>query len=309
MLRLLLNILSVEKGWLRKTRFFAAAFFLLVSQYPGVSWAGSENKVRVVASFYPMYIMALNVTKDVPGVQVTDLAPSTIGCLHDYSVTTNDMKRLSDSDVFIANGAGMESFLDRIVSQYPKIRIVRLSDGISLIKGKGDEGSNPHVWVSISLAIKEVEHLGQAMANADPAHVELYRKNTAAYLTRLDTLRKNMKTELLPYKGRKIITFHEAFLYFAQEFGLKIASVIEREPGSEPSASELAATIDLVRNSGSKVLFTEPQYPDSAARTIAKETGAVLYVLDPAVTGPDDTDAYLKIMEKNLEVLKNAFSK
>ena len=79
--------------------------------------------------------------------------------------------------------------------------------------------------------------------------------------------------------------------------------------GSSRSKSlKLAETVDLIRNSGIKSLFSEPQYPVTAAGTIAKETGATVYVLDPVVTGPDDPDAYLNIMEKNLVILKKALS-
>ncbi len=269
----------------------------------------TDKTIRIVASFYPMYIMARNVVKDVPGVTATNLTPPTTGCLHDYTVTTEDMKKLATADVFVANGAGMESFLDRIVAQYPQVKILQLAEGIPLIKGKGEEGDNPHVWVSISNAIIEMKNLGVHMEKIDPVHVALYRKNTAAYTERLEALHQKMQAELSPYKGKKIITFHEAFPYFAQEFGLEIAAVIEREPGSEPSARELADTIEIVKKAGIKALFSEPQYPAHAAKIIAQETGATTYMLNPAVNGPDEADAYLKIMAKNLEVLKDALSK
>ncbi|MFH1062888.1 MAG: metal ABC transporter substrate-binding protein [Candidatus Omnitrophota bacterium] len=264
--------------------------------------------LKIVASFYPMYIMARNVAKDVPGVVVTNLTPPLTGCLHDYTITTNDMKKLSGADIFVANGAGMESFLNRIITQYPQIKIFQLAEGIPLIKGEGGEGDNPHVWVSISNAIIEVNNLGTNLGKIDPAHAQIYRKNTAEYVAKLKTLLQKMRLELAKYRGRKIITFHEAFPYFAQEFGFEIAAVIEREPGSEPSARELADTVDIIKKAGIKALFSEPQYPGRAARTIANETGAMVYTLDPAVIGPDELNAYINIMEKNLEVLKNAFS-
>ena len=275
---------------------------------PGELMAAPSKNINVVASFYPMYIMAINVCKDVPGVKVANLTPPMSGCLHDYSITANDMKKLVGANVFIANGAGMESFLNKIVEQYPAIKIATLADDIPLIKGEGNEGDNPHVWVSISDAMLQVKNLGKAMEAFDPVHKNLYRKNTNSYIAKLEALRSRMQSELAPFKGKKIITFHEAFPYFAQEFGLEIAAVVEREPGSEPSAKELAETVDLIRNSGIKSLFSEPQYPVTAADTIAKETGAIVYVLDPAVTGPDDPDAYLNIMEKNLTTLKKALS-
>ena len=287
---------------------FILSIFFMVCCFVSVGNAASETKdIKIVASFYPMYIMAKNVVKDVPGVSVQNLTPPLTGCLHDYTVTTNDMKKLADAQVFVANGAGMESFLDKIIAQHPNIKIIQLAGGIPLIKGEGNEGDNPHLWVSISNAIIQVKNLGKAMEEFDPSHKEFYAKNTANYMAKLETLRQKMHSELASYKGRAIITFHEAFPYFAQEFGLNIAAVVEREPGSEPSAKELADTIELVRKNGIPTLFSEPQYPDSAAETIAKETGAKVYVLDPAVTGPDDYDAYINIMEDNLKVLKLAF--
>lgn len=273
----------------------------------GEARAGEATEFNIVASFYPMYIMAKNVARDVPGVSVSNLTPPLTGCLHDYTASPNDMKKLARAQVFVANGAGMESSLDKIVAQYPEIKIARLSNSIGLIKGKGNVGDNPHVWVSIADAIVEVKNLGQVLEEFDPAHKDLYKKNTADYVAKLEKLRDKMHTELAPYKGRPIITFHEAFPYFAQEFGFQIAAVVEREPGSEPSAKELAQTIDLIKKNNIPALFSEPQYPAAAAETIAKETGARVYALDPAATGPDDFDAYLNIMENNLKVLKEAF--
>ncbi|HPY04154.1 MAG TPA: metal ABC transporter substrate-binding protein, partial [Spirochaetota bacterium] len=135
----------------------------------------------------------------------------------------------------------------------------------------------------------------------------LYKKNAEEYITEIKSLQKEMHSALAKYKGRKIVTFHEAFPYFAREFSFEIASVIEREPGSEPSAKELAETVKIIRNSKVRSIFAEPQYPKSAAETIAKETGVNLFVLDPAATGPDDIKAYINIMKQNLAVLKKAF--
>ena len=218
----------------------------------------------------------------------------------------DDMKSLTGARIFVANGAGMESFLDKVVAQYPAITIIQVSGGIPLIKGEGDEGDNPHVWVSISAEIAQVKNLEKAMEKYDPANGKSYEQNGERYIAKLKELRKKMHAALVPYRGASIITFHEAFPYFAREFGLKIAAVVEREPGSEPSAKELADTIKLIKKHAVKALFSEPQYPSTAADAIARETGLKVYVLDPAVTGPDDNDAYLNIMGRNLLVLKTA---
>jgi zinc transport system substrate-binding protein len=107
---------------------------------------------------------------------------------------------------------------------------------------------------------------------------------------------------------REIVTFHEAFPYFASEFGLRIAAVVEREPGSEPSAAELARTVEIVRKSGAKAVFAEPQYPAKAAQAVAREAGVRVSVLDPAVDGAEDPGSYIRTMDANLAVLREALS-
>ena len=241
-------------------------------------------------------------------MKVTDLTKPTTGCLHDYQLTPEDMKNLEGANIFVANGAGMESFLDKVVKQQPNLKLVEASRGIPLIKGEGEEGDNPHVWVSVSGAIQQVKNIGAQLAALDPGHADRYQANTATYVTRLESLRSRMHQELDSAKTRDIVTFHEAFPYFSQEFGLNIVAVVEREPGSEPSAAELADTIGIVKQSNVKALFAEPQYPAKAAETIARETGARVYTLDPAVTGPEDLDSYINTMEGNLKTLKEALN-
>ena len=92
--------------------FLPLVFFSGITGPLRTAGAVEIKTIKIVASFYPMYIMAKNVTRDVPGVSVENLTPPMTGCLHDYTVTTNDMKKLADAQVFVANGAGMESFLD-----------------------------------------------------------------------------------------------------------------------------------------------------------------------------------------------------
>ncbi len=265
-----------------------------------------DDQLTIITSFYPMYIMALNITAGVPGVELTNLTGPQTGCLHDYQLSPNDVKTLQKADIFIVNGAGMESFLDKVVKQQADLKIVTASKDIALIKGPGETGDNPHVWVSIAAAIQEVNNITDQLAELDPQHAQQYRQNSAAYTTKLDKLRQEMHRQLDGLPNRNIVSFHEAFPYFAQEFKLNIVAVVEREPGSEPSAAELAKTIEIVRKSQVKSLFAEPQYSAGAAQTIARDTGAKVYTLDPGVTGPNTADAYLDIMRKNLNTLSEA---
>lgn len=269
--------------------------------------ASENNKTLTVAtSFYPMYIFSLNVAKDVPNVEVISMTKPMTGCLHDYSLTTDNLKTLDASQVFVTNGANMESFMGKVTEQMPNLKIIDSSKGIELIKNKGDEGYNTHLWVSISNAITQVKNIGEQLAILDPTNAKKYKANTAAYIVKLEAQRDKMHKSLDNVKNGDIVTFHEAFPYFAEEFNLNIVGVIEREPGSEPSAKDLQATIEQVKKLKVKALFAEPQYPTKAVETIATETGSKVYSLDPIVTGPMDADAYINIMDSNLKILEEA---
>lgn len=264
------------------------------------------NQLTIATSFYPMYIMTLNIAGNIPGVQVVNMAPLQAGCLHDYQIVPKDLKVLEKAQIFVVNGAGMEAFMDKVVQQQPNLKIVEASKNIQFIKNQSDGADNPHIWVGVSGAIQQAKNIGEQLAALDPGNAERYRTNTTAYVNKLESLKQKMHQALDGIKNREIVTFHEAFPYFAKEFNLNIAAVIEREPGSQPSAGELADTINIVKKAKVKALFAEPQYPAKAAETIARETGAKVYGLDPAVTGPLQADAYINTMNSNLKVLEEA---
>ena len=296
---------------------FVRFIFVLTISMLLLAGCGHDNKqnntvnnknVTIVTSFYPMYISTINITRDVPGVEVINMTKPQTGCLHDYQLVPDDMQKLEKASIFIVNGAGMEAFLDKAVKQQPKLKIVDASKNITLIKNENGE-QNPHVWVSISDAIMQVKNIAEQLALLDPVNAEKYKKNANEYNKKLVALRDEMHSSLDNVKTKDIVTFHEAFPYFAKEFNLNIVDVIEREPGTEPSPKELEETIAKVKQLKVKALFAEPQYPAKSAEVIAKETGAKIFILNPAVTGeskPDAYDDYIIIMKKNLEILKEA---
>jgi zinc transport system substrate-binding protein len=266
-----------------------------------------SDETLIVTSFYPMYIFTSNIANNVEGVKVVNMTEPQTGCLHDYQLVPSDMKVLEKADIFVINGAEMESFLDKVTSQLSTLTIIEAAAGMDLLEDEHGE-ANPHVWVSISGAIQEVKNITEGLVKADPANEAAYRKNSEEYIERLENLKQSMHEALNDIRTRDIVTFHEAFPYFASEFNLNIITVIEREPGSEPSAGELAATINAIKDAQAKVLFREPQYPAKAAESIAAQTGGKLYILDPVVTGPKEAplDSYEKTMEENLNVLIEA---
>lgn len=278
---------------------------------------GQQRKKIVLCSFYPIYILTKNIAAEVSDVQIENMTKAEVGCLHDYQLTPQDMKKLTSAHTLVVNGGGMEQFLTKAVQQVPQLRIIDASKNISFLaseeahdhKGHNHHTEtefNAHIWLSVSGAIAQVKNIRDGLIAVDSANVEKYKLNANKYLERLDTLKNKMHAGLANIQNRNIVTFHEAFDYFANEFNLNVVAVVEQTPGVEPNAREIVETIKKIKAKNVKAIFVEPQYSFKVAEMISRETGVKLYTLDPIVNGPDDPDAYIKIMEKNLSVLQEA---
>jgi zinc transport system substrate-binding protein len=284
---------------------FLAGALAAVPAAPADTPAAPPARLRVVTSFYPLQIAALNVIGDIPGVSLHTLTPPHTGCLHDYQMTPLDLTALAQADLFIINGGGMEAFLSQAIRQLPHLRILDSGEGLQALPPSPAAG-NPHYWVSPALHLRQIARIADGLAAADPSHAQEFHHNASNYAGRVSLLQGEMHTALAGIKQREIITFHEAFAHFALEFGLIIVAVIEPENGSQPSARELAQTIDVVRAKETQALFIEPQYPSQAAQTISRETGVPVFTLDSGATGPVTPDAYLNLMRANLKTLRKA---
>ena len=153
-----------------------------------------------------------------------------------------------------------------------------------------------------------VANLAEGLIAALPQHEAAITANRDAYMARLIALDAELTAAMANLPHRDIITFHEAFPYFASAYGLNVAAVINRDPDDALSPRQLAELCKTVKALGAPPLFVEPQYEDMAATTISRETGAPLYTLDPIVTGPADAPLtyYEDIMRQNLSVLLSA---
>ena len=295
-----------------------AASLVLAGSGPAQGRAQVEK--TVVTTFYPMYVFTQNVASGAQGVRVVNMAGQDAGCLHDYQLRTQDMVLLEEADALVINGGGMERFLDKAISLRGELPVIDASEGIDMLcdeheHGDGhdhehgeDEVYNAHVWLNPALACAQVENIARGLSRVDPDNAALYAANAQDYIGRLEQLDAELRAQLAPLAGREIVTFHEAFTYFAGAYGLRIAGTIEHEPGEQPGTREMADTCDLVTGLGLTALFVEPQYPQNAAETIARETGARVYTLDPVVTGDGAADSYEKTMRQNAQTLLEALN-
>lgn len=292
-------------------------FLMTVTLLCGAAFA----QTRVLATTFPVYQIVRNVVRNVPGMEVRLMLPAQAGCPHDYALTPQDMGKLSQADVLVVNGLGMEAFLGSPSARSKKeLRTVDASKGISGLlpytdgetaheghEGHHHGGMNPHLFASPRMAAQMARSIAGQLADLDPGNAAAYWSNGENYARTLDALADEFAALGGKLKNNCIITQHGVFDYLARDMGLEVAAVIQADDTQAPSASDMMKLVKAIRGRHVGAIFTEPQYPDKIAATLSRETGVATAKLDPVATGPAiaPLDYYEKTMRANLHTLES----
>jgi ABC-type Zn uptake system ZnuABC Zn-binding protein ZnuA len=174
-----------------------------------------------------------------------------------------------------------------------------------------DEVVNPHLWLNAAYAAKYAERIAEALAAADPENAADYETGLAAYAKVLADLDARAKERLgaIPEANRTVVSFHDAFPYFAEAYGLTIDGTVVDAPGQDPSAGDVSALIKAIKDKGIKAVFAEAQFNEDLVRTIADESGAVVVSdLYTDSVGDAPADTYAGMMDWNIEQVASALS-
>lgn len=281
---------------------------------------GAENaRMRVVTTTYPIYLFTSALTRDVDGVVVERLDTGSTSCLHDYTLSVNDMKKLADADVIAINGAGLEDFMDDALAA-SSAAVIDCSQGVALLENadhiheEGDGGHDhghwdPHYWMDPGNAAVMVRNLQEGFALADPDHGDAYARNGEEAAGQLPSFAGDCTQALEGAEGAALITFHDGFRYFAQALGLPLLASIEEEEGSEASAMEINEITQLVKEHQLPVIFTEVNGSDATANAISRETGCQVAQLTMLMDGPEEGDlsTYLEGVRSNVNTIVSFF--
>lgn len=297
---------------------FLVASVLILS---GCGTVNTENNQKIIAvSFYPVYIFTLNLTDGIDELRVECMAEQSVGCLHDYSVTSKDARLLNDAEVFVINGAGMEGFVDNLDETVENLKIIDSSVGIEFLCEQGghshdgeDEHShshteNSHIWMSVENAKKQVLNIKNGLIEEFPQYEKEFNSNYDSYIERLNSLSEEINSASEQLKGKKVITFHNAYEYIAEDTGLCIVETIESDHGGEPSSKELAHLTHKIKEENVSALFIEPDYEGSGATILSNETGVEIFTLNPITNGEKTKTSYEDIMRDNLKIILKAVS-
>ncbi len=279
----------------------------------GCSGAGPSSPptgdgIRVVATT----TVFADIVRNVGGscVVVDSIVPPGVGP-EDYEPKPDDARRLADAKLIVCNGGGLDDFLDKMLaSNATNAPRLVLGEGIPTIDVNGRP--NPHFWLDPSLVrqhyLPAIEARLRAVAPACGATITA---NADAYAAQLDALDAELRAKVatIPAGERKLVTFHDAFPYFARHFGFELVGVIVANVGQEPTAAELAALIDTVKAAGVRAVFSEAQFSPKLAQTLAEEAGVKTVVTDilTDALGPR-ADSYLALMRWDVDRVVEALS-
>ena len=272
--------------------------------------AGPTGALGVVATTTVFADIVRNVGGD--RVTVDSIIPAGAGP-EDYEPKPDDAKKLADADLIVSNGVGLDDFLTRLIDAAGAASASRLvlGDGIPTISVDGQP--NPHFWLDPSLVADHyVSAIAAALTKIDPNGAAAYAANSTAYAAMvrdMDTANK-AKIETIPPANRKLVTFHDAFPYFAAHYGFELVGVILSNVGQEPKASELAALVQKVKAANVRAVFSESQFSPALANSLATEAGItrVVTTLYNDTLGPPPADTYLKMMEWNVNEIVKALT-
>jgi ABC-type Zn uptake system ZnuABC Zn-binding protein ZnuA len=252
-------------------------------------------------------------------VQVRALAPAGTDP-HTFQPTPDSIKLLSQARLLFFNGAGLEEWWDKTIRSVkkPDVPVIELSKGLASIKMPGHshgghsrtEGPDPHVWLDPILVQAYVEKIRDALSQTDGANAGLYADRAKTYQAKLDALDAWIRAEVekIPAARRKIVTFHNAFQYFATRYGLAVKGFVVVSPGKEPSAKALAELTRRIMQEQIPAIFAEADFNPKMLEVLATDAGVkvVTNLYDGSLSSGPPADTYLNMMRHNVTQMVHA---
>jgi zinc transport system substrate-binding protein len=279
---------------------------------PLLAGSAQAAPLRIGITLHPYYSFVANIVGDraeiIPLIDA-DANP------HGYAPQADDMIRITSMDVLIVNGIGHDSWAFEILDAAgvrDSLPLIYANDGVSLIPVAGDASGakivNPHTFISTTAAIQQVYTISRKLGELDPDNAAFYRDNARRYALEIRKLRAEFDEKIagVNLANFRCATMHSGYDYILQELGLQVTAVIEPRHGVEPTARQLADTIDRINSSGVNVLFAEKYFASKLSDTIKEATGVQMYSISHISSGPYTPEKFVDEMRENLNTLAQA---
>lgn len=265
------------------------------------SISSNNTNLKIFASFYPIYDFVKKIGKD--RVDVSTIVPANIEP-HDFEPTARQIIELQKADVIFINGAGFESWINKIGNAI----VVDLSKDLPM-ENKGS-APDPHVWLDPNLVKTYSKTIFEKLISLDPQNTDYYTNNFNEFNNKLELLNSDINTNLTNCALNDFIAFHDAFGYFAKRYGLTQHSISGSSPEADINPQGIGDAIKLAEQLGVNIIFSEDNIEPRLSNTIANEIGGKVMILSPIemITQEEQTlgKDYFSKMYDNLENLKIA---
>jgi zinc transport system substrate-binding protein len=290
------------------------ARMLLVALVAFGAHAASAKTLKIGITLHPYYSFVANIVGDraeiVPLIDA-DANP------HGYAPQPADMIRITSMDVLVVNGIGHDSWAFEILDasgMRDKLTLIYANDGVSLIPVAGDPSGekvvNPHTFISTTATIQQVYLIARRLGELDPENAAFFRDNARRYALDIRKLRAEFDAQIVGANLTKFrcATMHSGYDYILQELGLQVTAVIEPRHGVEPTARQLAETIDRIKAADVNVLFAEKYFASKLSDTIREATGVKMYSISHISSGEYTPEKFIDEMRENLTTLATAIN-
>ena len=285
-------------------------FLCILSIFLCLLMAGCQAapSADIAATTLPVYEFTARLCEGTP-LTVTPIVTEAVSCLHDYSLSVEQMRTIASSKMVVISGGGLEEFLEDALDGAASV--MDGSAGVELLCPAGEHDheedghhheEDPHYWLDPQNALRMCRNIAAGLTAAYPENAQAFQKNLAQLEQDLKDLDSYGKAQLAHLSCRDLITFHDGFSYFAGAYDLHILEAIEEEPGSETSANRLKALIQDVESQNLPAIFVEINGSAASASVIAAETGCGVFTLDMALSG----GSYFDAMYHNIDTIKEA---
>ncbi len=282
----------------------------------------AAGKLKVVASTLDIADLA----NQVGGDRISVYAISTGKYdLHFFDPRPSQVMKLRSADLLIIGGLDVDVWIQSMIdaSRNPRIKFgavgyVDPSEGVRPIqvpKGRIDGAmghvhpyGNPHYWFTQENIHIAVENIAKGLSRVSPEDTDFFEQNKEAYLKKVDEIYDELRKKLAPFKGTKVVQYHQSWDYFCTEFGLEIVGSLEPKPGIPPSPSHLAQVVSTAKRERARLMLIEPYYPKRPVQFVSSKTGAKVLRLPFYVGGKKGIDTYLENLRYIVDQIVKALS-
>ncbi|WP_297418591.1 zinc ABC transporter substrate-binding protein [Clostridium sp.] len=265
----------------------------------------NNDKLNITVSIYPLKEFTEKIAGD--KAVVTCLVPDNMEP-HDYEPKTKDFQTLTKSNIFIYNGLGMESWVDKINESIKDKNVVIVDSSSGVEVRKEGNAIDPHIWLSLKNAEIQSENIKDALIKLDEKNKEYYEANYNNFKGELENLYNEYKPKFDTLSKKNFITGHAAFGYLCRDFGLTQKSVENLFAEGEPSPKQLEELVNFCKENNIKTVFSESLASPKISQTLAKEVGAEVVPILTLESKENDKD-YIQAMKYDLDEIYGCLSK